>query len=990
MEEQDNTIVIDVQLNEQDIGARLAEINQKMAEVSAETKRMKDAIKDATAGIQENEEAIFDNSQKLRQLTEDQEATQQMYESTSEQLATLTAEYDQLAQAETQDVAAMAALSEEINTVTLQQADLDQQLQQYNSEIQQVTRANQQAQQNIDGYKEAIAGATFAITENAAETRALKSEQQTLEGQVKSMGEADRKYADSLKGMKAELASLRDQYASLSAAERESAAGQDLLQHIDQLDKAVKETNYSMGEFQANVGNYPQVVTSIIPGFDNMEKVLGKLGTSMSDVAAKGGAAFKGLGTAVKTFGKAFVSWPIIVIVAVLSAIMLVVNAVRDALKRNDQMLTQVQKSLAILEPIMKIVEKSFDLIGQAVTFLIEKLSQAVEWVGRFATKLGILPAVVMETVDAKKALVQAIDDLEEKERQYTVDSAKREMEISEIKAQVADKENHTLEERQALLKKAQDLEKQDLEDKKAIAEEQLRILEETARLQGDTSDEMADKIAEAQAKVYNATKEYNDGMRALQTEANKLLAEGEKERQDALKEAQNRAKKYAEIMKQRKKELADLKKNSEDALMEENKRANDEYIHGLEQELQAKKNQLAESHDLTIEEQNRLNIEIIEAQRLLNTEKERLDATYAQQERQLAYDRFKEQQEARIAELRKTGVLTKEIEQGILDEIQAAYDTMLDENRIAAQNAADAIAQSDREAAIETANILYEEKADAYNRELGLMQTMSQQRRLLAQEDAEAIAIIDLEEATAKRDMLLEMDDETKAQLFANEEEYKLAVIEANQEVEKSYANVTKAIATQCATYMESMGSIMGSIGGVFDAMMEGMDEESEEYKEMARAQAMLSFGEIGVQMAVGLAKAIAAGAGLTFPANLAAIAAGVAAVASGIAGAISTYNKYKDYFAEGGIVGGDKYTGDKLMAHLNSGEMVLNKEQQARLFQIANTPRTSDRTMDYDQLVDAFGTALEKQPQPLLDYTEFQKFTTDVQNKTNKVTMR
>ena len=41
---------------------------------------------------------------------------------------------------------------------------------------------------------------------------------------------------------------------------------------------------------------------------------------------------------------------------------------------------------------------------------------------------------------------------------------------------------------------------------------------------------------------------------------------------------------------------------------------------------------------------------------------------------------------------------------------------------------------------------------------------------------------------------------------------------------------------------------------------------------------------------------------------------------------------------FATGGIVGGSSTTGDKIPIRVNSGEMVLNKTQQARLFAIAN----------------------------------------------------
>lgn len=78
-------------------------------------------------------------------------------------------------------------------------------------------------------------------------------------------------------------------------------------------------------------------------------------------------------------------------------------------------------------------------------------------------------------------------------------------------------------------------------------------------------------------------------------------------------------------------------------------------------------------------------------------------------------------------------------------------------------------------------------------------------------------------------------------------------------------------------------------------------------------------------------VANATASGAKLPFPANQVAIAAGVAAVV-GALGMIS------GAFADGGIVGGSSWQGDKLMARVNSGEMILNGAQQSRLFAIAN----------------------------------------------------
>ena len=66
-----------------------------------------------------------------------------------------------------------------------------------------------------------------------------------------------------------------------------------------------------------------------------------------------------------------------------------------------------------------------------------------------------------------------------------------------------------------------------------------------------------------------------------------------------------------------------------------------------------------------------------------------------------------------------------------------------------------------------------------------------------------------------------------------------------------------------------------------------------------------------------------------MPFPANLAAIAAGIAAVTAAFALVFSK-------FAEGGIVGGGSYVGDKQLVRVNSREMILNGTQQRRLFNL------------------------------------------------------
>lgn len=89
-----------------------------------------------------------------------------------------------------------------------------------------------------------------------------------------------------------------------------------------------------------------------------------------------------------------------------------------------------------------------------------------------------------------------------------------------------------------------------------------------------------------------------------------------------------------------------------------------------------------------------------------------------------------------------------------------------------------------------------------------------------------------------------------------------------------------------------------------------------------------MSDLASVGTKQASAIASATASGAKLPFPANLAAIAAGIAAVVAAFA-MISS-------FADGGIIGGKTTLGDMNIARVNKGEMILNGTQQKRLFSI------------------------------------------------------
>lgn len=83
-------------------------------------------------------------------------------------------------------------------------------------------------------------------------------------------------------------------------------------------------------------------------------------------------------------------------------------------------------------------------------------------------------------------------------------------------------------------------------------------------------------------------------------------------------------------------------------------------------------------------------------------------------------------------------------------------------------------------------------------------------------------------------------------------------------------------------------------------------------------------------------VAESVKAGHGWPWPYNLALIAAAGATLA-GIIASISSMSKANS-FANGGIVGGHDYN-DGITAHVSSGEMIINKQQQMALWRLINS---------------------------------------------------
>lgn len=129
---------------------------------------------------------------------------------------------------------------------------------------------------------------------------------------------------------------------------------------------------------------------------------------------------------------------------------------------------------------------------------------------------------------------------------------------------------------------------------------------------------------------------------------------------------------------------------------------------------------------------------------------------------------------------------------------------------------------------------------------------------------------------------------------------------------------------AKEMGTALDHVSSILGSLGGLISNASDNMGAWA--------LNSAANIAQMIVQLqALATAQGVASAFSAPWPASLAAVATVLATVSS----IFSSLPK----FESGGIVGGSSFFGDKLLARVNSGEMILNRKQQKRLYDMTNT---------------------------------------------------
>lgn len=129
---------------------------------------------------------------------------------------------------------------------------------------------------------------------------------------------------------------------------------------------------------------------------------------------------------------------------------------------------------------------------------------------------------------------------------------------------------------------------------------------------------------------------------------------------------------------------------------------------------------------------------------------------------------------------------------------------------------------------------------------------------------------------------------------------------------------------AKEMGTALDHVSSILGSLGGLIGNASGNMGTWA--------LNSAANIAQMIVQLqALATAQGVASAFSAPWPASLAAVATVLATISS----IFSSLPK----FESGGIVGGSSFFGDKLLARVNSGEMILNQKQQKRLYDLTET---------------------------------------------------
>lgn len=735
-------------------------------------------------------------------------------------------------------------------------------------------------------YNEEIAASKIAIADYNDAIRIINK---TVQNQIKQEKEQE----GSLKALRAELSNLTAEYDALSEAERKGASGEELKNKINEVTDALKGGEEETQRYYRNVGNYEEAIKSAVSSNIPFIGTLIQTQDEMGSVKAGAVAA----GAAVKNFSKTLLALLANPIVAILTAISVVIMAVAKGIKSSEENTSRWNAVLAPLKMALDAVGKVLQIVASGILSVVEAGGKMMGWITKQLEKLPVLGKYVAEVNKENERYIAMAKEqaaIDRDTRNLQVQNAKNALQIATLKAKADDELNVSAKERMEAIREANRLEEEASKKNYELAKRRYELMVQQNAMAENTK-ETNDAIAQAEVEMYNALTEYQDKRGELLGREVSLANEiksAEKEKSDAAIAAKQkeleavraaedamlalvkdgRDKQSKEITLQYNRQIEDLRtrlKTETDLTVKARQAINDQ-IKALEQQKAAELQKLSEEE---------LQKEIDNRTKLISLQLEAVKKG-SEQEYQLRMQQLLSQRDAELADKE----LTEQMKLAIVDK----YDKQMD----------DLILQREQEISDK------QQEAVRLRMENEIMQ--------LQQSGASELEILQ-EQASQK----LELLNSIQQQEGESEQEFLNRKLQANQE----YIDAKKAIADKEVEIEQVKFQAIETITSGLSSAFETLGENNKTFAILSK---ILALAEIAINTGKALAAGIAQAQSVPFPANLAAIATTVATILSNIAVATKTVKSAK--FATGGLVTGPGTgTSDSIPAQLSNGESVM-----------------------------------------------------------------
>ena len=370
-------------------------------------------------------------------------------------------------------------------------------------------------------------------------TKALTDEQRQYEKEIQNNIKVEKELDGSLNQLRANLNGLIAQYGRLSAAERESASGKALADHIKAQRDAVKEAEAAIGDYRSNVGNYENAIQNTLPVGNNFLLQLAQTAQNAGGVTNVIKGAAGAIGSLVKQMA-AFIATPIGAAIAAIyasyQALSFSIREVNARIQENEELFYKNQRAMSAADAWNAAYTNSVDRMGEVMVETTSKFKT-------FWTQLKILAKNVMRSgfiggfisflgqgVEANE-LQKTFDELAAKQeerntkyREYVVRIAELEAEIADARLKSNDKLKNSDAERAKYAQEAIDKTREMFRIKKDIAQLDFEIAKLSAE-PTKNSVETNNKLAEMEAGLKRLNAQENSALRELQERLNETNA---------------------------------------------------------------------------------------------------------------------------------------------------------------------------------------------------------------------------------------------------------------------------------------------------------------------------------------------------------------------------------------------------------------------------------------------------------------------------------